>query len=108
MNKQIAYILIVENEERFAILFERAFHEEGFITKTIYSTAGLEGIYRDMPEKPAIMIVDAFGFGKGKLETAKTLAREFPSASLVIISSLTSINDYMLSYSIGAKRFLHK
>jgi len=106
MNDIIFRILIAEDEQQFARLFEDALAVEGFLPKVINSLQNMETEQTEFI--PDVIIVNAFGLGVRKFEAAEKLHELYPTCPFVVISPLPSVDDCIRSYMLGARHFIHK
>ena len=99
-------VLIIDDEERFAELYERDLAADGCVPMVVDSVQSLST--QVLGFAPDVVVVSVFGLGIGKLEAARALRRLCPDCPIIVTSPVTSLSAAIRSYALGARDLVSK
>ncbi len=100
-------VFIIEDDDSIRILYNRLLSRNGFKISAMASN-GAEAIklYKTLPEKPDIILMDYRMPLKNGLETAKEILELDPTVKIMLTSADSAIKDE--AFSIGITNFYLK
>ena len=101
-------VLVVEDNEALRILISRYLEKNGFI---VYSAADGASAFRIMMEhKPDIALIDVILPDINGFEICKLIKeeRQFKEVEIIFITGQTGLQDRLVGYLAGARRYLCK
>jgi two-component system, NtrC family, response regulator HydG len=101
-----ANILVIDDDEAIRTASERSLAREGYRTRT--ATSGERGLQLTREESFDVAVIDLHMPGLGGLEVLRTLKRENPSTSVIVITGHATVEAAVEAMRLGAYDFLPK
>ncbi|MBK7641734.1 MAG: response regulator transcription factor [Planctomycetes bacterium] len=99
-------ILVVEDEESIALGVRDALQHAGFQADVVHD--GLRALERIRAEQPDLVVLDLMLPGMTGLDILATLRKEKRMLRVVILTAMTSENDLVRGFELGADDYMKK
>src|SRR5262245_7709020 len=99
-------ILVVEDEESLALGVRDALEHEGFQVEVVHD--GIKALERIRAEQPELVVLDLMLPGMSGLDVLGVLRREKRDVRVVILTALTTENDLVKGFELGADDYMKK